>query len=264
MRFPYLPAIAVLTFLFAGCSMPSIALVPRVGQLDVEGDFSVSESAGGGALKVETSADEDELGLDDETVFQPRIDLDWDDFHIWINAMRPEYSGNGELTTDLTIFGQTFTAGTPVSSDWEFGYYTVSAVYDIIPTGDAVDIGIGAGVGMITWDVEIASRTAPLRRSTDDDLGFAFLTARVATEISRFALLGQISGASVDWDDEDISFFEVDLSGGYKIFDTKSCDGTVLAGYRFLNVDYEWEDGGSEVEVDADFYGPYLGFMLRF
>jgi hypothetical protein len=251
--------LALLALVTAGCATPEIGLVPRVGSLDIDGDFGTS--AGSGAFVSKSSASA--LGLDEETAFQPRVDLDWTDWHMSVNATQVEFSGDGTVQRTLNLPGQQFTAGTPVSTEWDFGLYTASLVYDLIPAED-IDIGFGAGVGLLDYDISAQSRTTSAKASTDDNLPFAYLTARVAREIGRFAFLAQVSGAGIDWDDEDISFFELDLSAAYRLFSTKKIEGSVMAGYRMISVDYEWEDGGSKVEADADFDGPYVGFILRF
>jgi hypothetical protein len=254
---PHAITLALLALAVLGCTTPEVGLVPRVGNLDIEGDFGTS--IGSGVLVSKTSASS--LGLDDETAFQPRIDLDWTDLHLSVNATNVEYSGDGVVQRTLNLPGLQLTGGTPVSTDWEFGLYTASLVYDIIPT-EAIDIGVGAGVGWLDYDITAESSSA--RSSTDDNLPFAYLTARIAKEIGRFAFLAQLSGAGVEWDDEDLSYYEFDLSAAFSLFETKKTEGSVLVGYRLIGVDYEWEDGGSKIEADAEFDGPYIGFMLRF
>lgn len=252
-------SITVLTLVTSGCSAPSVGLIPRVGAMDIDGDIGVTR--GGGIVKAKTSANA--LGLDEETVFQPRVDLDWTDVHVSINAMQPEFSGDGQVTATLNLPGRTITVGTPVSSDWELELYTASFVYDIIPT-ETIDIGIGAGIGMIGWDISLASKVGPARISGDDDLPFAFLAARIAKELGRFDFQAQINGAGVEYEDEDLSYFEVDVNAGYRFWESDSIDWTALVGYRHIGVDYEWEEGGGELDLDADFDGPYIGLMARF
>jgi hypothetical protein len=38
--------------------------------------------------------------------------------------------------------------------------------------------------------------------------------------------------------------------------------GHLMLGYRWLDLDLEYEDSGEEVELDATFQGPYLGLVL--
>ena len=40
--------------------------------------------------------------------------------------------------------------------------------------------------------------------------------------------------------------------------------GDLMIGYRYLLVQYEFEDRGGEVDIDLDFQGPFAGIAISF
>jgi len=250
---------SVILFLALGCSTPKISPMIRVAQLDISGDIDFK--AGGGILASSTSASQ--LGLDDETVIQPRVDLDWEKLHLGIEGFQADYDGNGTLSNTLNFGGNTIPFNSPVSSDWELDLYRAFLVYDLLPW-DFMDVGIGGGLGYIKYDAEIRSRLTGSWVVTDNDLPFAFLTARFNKEIDRFNLQALVSGIGVELDDEELSYFDAEAHAGFRLFSADNLEGSIMVGYRFINVVYEWDDKGRDLELDVDFKGPFVGFVLRF
>ena len=65
-------------------------------------------------------------------------------------------------------------------------------------------------------------------------------------------------------EDEKVSYYDGEVSLGYRLFDTEKWRGYITAGYRFIDLFYEYDDGGRDLEVDAGIGGPYLAFCLTF
>jgi hypothetical protein len=240
--------------ILSGCSTPRISPMLRVTELDIDGDVDFK---GGGIINSSTSASK--LGLDEETVLQPRVDLDWERSHLLVEGFQVEYDGSGVLNNSFTIGGNTIPFNTPVSSDWEFGFFRTAFTYDFFPI-EFFQLGLGGGLGMLTYDMEMRSQTSGARVFTDDDLFFAFLTARAYKEFGQFDALVLLSGLSADIDDDDMAYFDTEASVGYQLFGDENLNGRIMAGYRYINVVYEYSDKGRDVELDADFDGPFLGF----
>jgi hypothetical protein len=240
------------------CSTPKVSPMLRVASLDISGDLDFK---GGGIINSSTSASR--LGLDEETVFQPRVDLDWPRCHLSVEGFQADYDGTGTLNNTLTLGGITIPFNTPVSSDWELGFYRAVFTYDFFPI-EFFELGLGGGLGMLDYDLEMRSLSSASRISSDDDLYFAFLSVRAYKEFGKFDALAMVSGLSADIDDEDMSYFDTEASVGYQLFGDENLNGRLLAGYRFINVDYEYDDKGRDVELDADFDGPFIGFRLVF
>jgi hypothetical protein len=246
-------------FLAAGCSTPKITPMVRVAQLEIDGDLDFK--AGGGLLTSSTTASQ--LGLDDETVIQPRIDLDWEKLHLGVEGFQTHYEGDGTLSNTLNFGGNTIPFNAPVSSDWDLDLYRTFLVYDVLPW-DFMDVGIGGGLGYIKYDAKIRSQLTGAWVASDSDLPFAFLTARLNKDIDRFSLQALVSGVSADLEDDDLSYFDAEAQASFLLFSKDNLAGRIMVGYRFVKVVYEWEDNNRDVELDADFKGPFLGFALRF
>jgi hypothetical protein len=252
--------ILTLAEFISGCGIPTVSPMIRVGELDIDGDFNIT--GGGGALSA--ASDMNALGLDEETALQPRVDVDWGNLHLAVSGLWVDYTGDGAVRGTLELGGNIIPAGTPARTDLEMDFYTGYITYDLLPIDFLFDLGVGLGVGYLDYDLAIQSKTSPARISSDEDLPFGFLTARVAREIGRFEIVGMVSGLGVEFDDADISYYEVDAFAGFRLFGEGRIQGNLIAGYRAIGLDCEWDDQGRNLDADVDFQGPYIGFKLRF
>ena len=244
-----------------GCSRPVITPLIRVGPMDIEGKIGASPPGPGSAR-----ASADSMGLDkDRGVFQPRIDLDWDKLHASIEAFKAEYDGDGTATAAFDLgAGGGIEIGRPIRSDMAFTLFLAEATYEILPI-PFVDFSLGLGVGLLDYEIEIASKETPARIATDEDLPFAYLTARLGKQFNRFAIATLLRGIDIEYGDEDLSYYEFDVSGTYRLFEREGLlEAHLMVGYRKLFVDYEYDDQGAKVIADLDFDGPFLGAHVRF
>ena len=120
--------------------IPTARVVARIGNLNPDGDFEIQNKSD----NFESRLSADDL-VDDETVFQPRADLEWLGWHLTITGFDTEFSGDGTLNQEIRLGNQTISAGTPVRSDIDVGLYTSSLTFDLFP-GDWLELGVGAGV----------------------------------------------------------------------------------------------------------------------
>ena len=112
----------------ASCAFPDLRLYPRYGAMGLDGDI------GANATGVSSQASTDSLGIDDENVFQPRVDFDWDPMHIYAQGYQVEFEGEGtaESTFDFGD-GNGITIGDDVQTNLDLTVYTGSVVFDILP-----------------------------------------------------------------------------------------------------------------------------------
>lgn len=253
--------LALAAFLGA-CSTPHVTPAARGGVMYIDGDIAVNDS--GGRAGARSSADD--LGLDEEFAFQPKVDVDWGGIHVSANATWFDYSGNGTAEGALQFGNDEISADADVRTDLQAQLYEAYVVFDILPLGDLVDVGIGAGGGAIYYDLEFEAKGTSARIHIDDWLPLGFVIVRVAADLGAVKLLGTASGITFDYDDDDATFFELDLSGRYRLFgDEGPVEGHVILGFRYLYLDYEWSPSSGTLEIDdLALYGPYLGFDLRF
>lgn len=252
--------IVFVLLVLTGCEAPRVSPMIRVGTLDVDGDVDFTAGTG---VQVNSSTSADDLGLDAETIVNPRIDVDWDDLHLSAEGFQMEYEGDGILNGAVSWGNITINALTPVTSRWDLEMCRSHLTYDIL-SWDYLDIGVGGGGGLLKYDVEIRSKLADAWVGTDHDMPFGFLTLRAASEMEDFEALALVSGLGVSLEDEELSYLDAELNMGYRVFEADNCDGTVLVGYRFINLQYEYEQARRNVELNADFSGPFVGFRIRF
>lgn len=228
----------------------------------VDGDIAVNDS--GGRAGARSSADD--LGLDEEFAFQPKVDVDWGGIHASVNATWLDYSGDGTAEGAIRFGNNEISADADVRTDLQAQLYEGYVVFDILPLGDAVDVGIGAGVGAVYYDLEFEAKGTSARVSLDDWLPLGFVMVRVAADLGAVKLLGTAAGITFDVDEDDATFFEVDVSGRYRLFGEEGpVEGHVILGLRYLYIDYEWTPSEGTLHIDdLEVYGPYLGLDIRF
>jgi len=246
---------ALASTLLAACSIiPSVAVTPRYGQLTPSGHVAAADSGVG----ISGSADVEELGLDTDTVFQPRIDFGWGPLDVVGTYDAASYSGNGEAGADLDLGGTVITAGTPVSSDLDVTTINLIATFDFIPT-DLVDVGIGVGARSIDFDARIASATDTIESAESFVMPVA--AARAAVALGDFRVVAIGSGLTGEYDGIEGTILDLDFMASYQ-FDFVGFYWGIVGGYRYMKSDIEYEDDGSDVEADLTFDGPYFGLTI--
>lgn len=241
----------------SSCALPRIRASARLGQLDLDG--SIGASSSGSAIQSSASA----LGLDkDKAVPEARVDLDWLGVHVGLSQFGSRHEGRGTAQTTLSLGGgPSITAGTPVDSMLEVELTTARVTWDVIPTRFA-DIGIGFGVGYYDYEVDVRSLATISRVRSDESFPIAFLALRAASQIGPFEAVGNVGALDVDLGSDELSYYDVDLSVGYRFFKKLKAQGQVTLGYRMLMTDLKYSDRGGEVEADLEFSGPYLGLTF--
>ncbi len=255
-------ALFVVVLLGAGCSAPGGGrLLLRGGDLDIDGDVGVS--AGGGALT--SGSDAKALGIDESDIhFQPRVDLDWGEWHAILQGTQADYDGVGAAETTITRGGPPITVGTALDTEVDLDLYTVSVLYDLYSAGP-VELGVGIGGGYLDYSVSFAALSGALLVESESDYPLLYLTGRVAADMKLFEASLVANGVSFSYDDDDLSYYELDFAMSFhRMVFLESLPGTLAVGYRLVHVDYEYDDGLGKATLDADFSGPYVGLSFAF
>lgn len=256
-----LPLAAFGALLPAACSAPSVTLTPRIGEIEIDGDLRAIDTSGGPVI--DASTDVDDLGLDDETVFLPRADLDWGPMRLTVDVAQLDYEGEGTITGDIILDGVTIPAGDDVATDLALDFGSATLTWDVVPT-DLVDLGLGFGVVVARVDADITSQTSGDTASTDETAPIPVLAARAGVNFWRISVEGIARGMAVDFDDVDARFLEYDLAASVALVRSSTLDALLTLGYRAWDLDVEYEDDDSEVDLDLGFDGPYAGISIRF
>jgi hypothetical protein len=256
--------VSILAAVLAGavltaCSTPSVNLHTKVAYMDFQGDFG----AAGEKKKVSTTTDTDALGIEEEMVFLPRLDVDWDDLHLGVHLVSSRYDGKGTTESKLELGNNTIEADTPVSTALDLGYMTVDLVYDVLPT-DYVDVGVGLGLGVLWYDIELQSRLAPVRIDDSGTIPIGYLTVRAAKQLGPVSLLVKANWAAAELQFDDISYLELDGEIGYCFVDEGLFQASVFLGYRYINGSWEHDANDGTVDLDVTLTGPSLGLSFGF
>jgi len=247
----------LVVLLVAGCSGPQLDIMPRYGQFNVDGDFGATA---GGVVLTNTA---DEMGIeDDDGYVGARVDFKWGLPHLIISAQSTDHSGDGVLANDIDIDGTTITAGTAVATEFDLGLYNALLLFDILPT-DNFELGLGFGLSALDVDAEFSGGGSTI--TTDELLPVPVLALSGGVQFSRLELAALLSGMDVSIDNNDLSY--IDLEAFARLGLIRPDDRgrvSLLLGYRYLDIDLEYEDGSDNVVFDMTFDGPYLGLEVSF
>lgn len=244
--------------LCSACAAPYIAVEPRYGVMDLDGDIAVSS----GAITASNSLDA--LGLDDEEdAIGARVDARWLMPHLTVWGSQQDYEGDGTLDATLSQGGTTITAGTAVESELDLGMLNGVVTFDLFP-GDTIEAGIGLGVSL--FDVE-SKVTDPGVNSIDIDesLALPLIAGRLGAKFWRMEVEALLSGMALDVDGDDVTFHDLDLNARIRVLGSGDhATGHFVLGYRDVALDLDYDDGGDAVEANIELSGPYIGLRFRF
>ena len=242
----------------ASCSLPQLDIMPRYGQLTLDGEVGVS------ATGVTARANTDDMALgDDEEVYGLRADFKLGSPHLVVMGQESSHDGTGTLTAELSQGGITIPLGATVASDLDVGLFSGVLFFDILP-GDFWELGLGFGAGMIDLDAtfeEVGGLGGII--TTDEtfyvplvavDAGLQFGNLELAALVQGMELIYQGDGGRyVDSD----AFLRWRFLGG-----SKHLRVSLVGGYRYILLDVVYEDGSTDVEVDVSLSGPYAGLEI--
>jgi hypothetical protein len=262
----FIPACLALfaILILQACSAPKkVRLVARVGTLAIDGDLgahSKGRDVGGKVSVGKLGLDDD----DDEIRVLPRLDLDWEKLHLSIEGFTADYSGSGITTDDLAAGGIIIPDGVSLRSSLDAWLLRGTLVYDIFAR-EHFRFGLGGGAGVVHYEVGLDPSAGSRKLSFDDTLPFPYLSAFITVPIANFEFSALVSGFSLEISDYDFTFVDVDPIVSYLLYAPNDKLALRLAGgYRFLLVDYEFDDEYGRILTDLTFRGPHAGLMFDY
>jgi outer membrane protein len=218
--------------------------------LNPEGDFAVTDDGLTG-----TSVDmDDDLDFDDSDDYYMEAALQFGDFRLFAAYQPVGFSGEGVLTDSIRFNGQTFAAGSPVSSDVDLDIYEAGLAWHMVNIDDLpVRVQLGPELAVKYIDATLDMKSGVIEESASAEVPLPTIGLRGRVAISDFLGVAgragymEYSGNSFTDLDAQVEFSPVPLVG-------------LFAGYRYLDIDLDEDD----VMVDASFSGPYAGAMIRF
>jgi len=247
-----------LTLLAAACTAPRVRLIPRYASLEVEGTVEIEPRSSPVNLK----NDLDDLGINDpEDAFLPRVDLDWERFHVIALGYDVDWRGDGVAEADLELGnGEIITVGTPVTSEIDYSITTANFFYDFFPRLP-FELGLGIGVGFLDYDVSVEDRAGSAEVSTSEELPFGCLAMRIAKPIGNFELNLFLQGVEFEYDDDEYLYWGGEAAVIYE-FSSKRVGVGAMLGYSFQHVELTYTSHGTTTEAKADLSGPFVGLIL--
>lgn len=241
------------------CTAPAVYITPRVSKLDIAGDIGVQMGS-----SVSGQASVDSLGLeDDSSVLGGRVDL-LAVGHWTISAQQSNHDGEGFADATISQGSVTINPGDPVKSEIDFGVYSGAWTFDLVP-GDTIEVGIGLGVTVLDFDASFTDQLTSQTIQTDETVPVPNLVGRVGANLGPVEVSGLVNWIDLGYKDTNASFLDIDAMARLRIFgDSNRFSGHVAAGYRFVDVQAEYEDSGDSVDVDVEFSGPWIGLSVSF
>ncbi len=241
-----------------GCGLPTLQGGVRYGTFEPTGDFGISSSG------VVAQSDVEDAGFDrDDSVPSATIDFKWGAPHFTLSALQASFEGNGRLDAEVSQGGNTIPAGANVRSEMDLDIYSGIVTFDLLPS--SFELGIGGGVTAFDLDASIRDRDTGIEVSTDEIAPIPVVALRAGVEFGDFALSGLVSGMDIDVNDVDVAFYDVDVYARWRfIGGNKRVRGSLLAGWRQIGADFDYEDSNDDVEGDLTMFGPYIGLEIAF
>jgi len=243
--------------LTTGCAIPQLDVTPRYGQLSLEGSF------GADAGDVTATASLEDAGLDDdEGIPGLRADLKFGSPHLVLSAGRASWSGTGTVDATLNAGGMTIPAGATVDSDLDLDLYSGLLLWDVFP-GKTVEVAIGFGATVFDFDLAMADQGSGMEISSAETLPVPVLAANVGVQLGGIELAALVSGFSLSLDDNEGRFVDADVFARWHVLGGKNhVRSSLILGWRQVDLDVEYEDGGDAFEAEVTLSGPYLGLEI--
>jgi len=199
---------------------------------------------------------ENDLNLDDSKDLTAEIALQWGNSRLSLNYLPIEFSGIGTLTVNGTFNGQAFSINDRVESEISIDLYDLGYTYYLINMDDVptrFQLGLELAVKVADAKVSINDQTQGFVESESGTAPIPTIGARTRIALADFVgLSGRIGYLGYDGNhfldaDVQIEFSPVPMFGAY-------------AGYRYFDLVVD----ESDIYIDTQFSGPYVGLMARF
>lgn len=251
--------LVALSLVLGACSAPSARVIPRFGQFDVDGDIGVQQGT-----SVNAKASVDALGLEkDDSVIGVRVDAQLRR-HWTFSFQDSTHDGDGVADATLSQGGVTINVGDPVSSEFDLGLYQAAVTWDLLPT-DTAELGIGLGITGLDVKAKITETVGNQSVDTDELVAVPVLAGRFGVALGPVDVSGLLGWISVDYSGDEVSFLDFDGMASVRLLgDGDRLAGWIAVGYRYVDAEIAYDDGGDAVDAQIDFSGPWIGLMLSF
>ena len=239
--------------LFTACATPTVELctdsVVPVAQGSIRGD---SAALGG-------RASFGELGVEDvERVgSSPRIDIRGT---LSFGYMPATYAGEGTLSADLQLGGETFERNSGVSTVMGADFMTARWTHELVNTAP-MKVGVGVGFCGLGLKMKVQELDGSGEGEFDELIPLPMAVAKLEGDLGSLDFeasygLHETSGVGGERRLQDL---DARLS-----MDIKGSAGSLVFGYREVRLDGTRSGSGESAALDVAFGGPYLGLSVGF
>lgn len=252
MRIHSLMAVVALATL-PSCYQFAVSAHAGFAQYAVEGDLGYVDGASA------TSVDQDvesAFGLgDDQGIPVGRIAIDTGVPVLSVSGFMFDEQGQGVLQGN---FGNAFTAGLPVNSDFELT--NAKAAYAFQIGMGPVSISPGIGVDYFDLKLELRDQFGFGRETLELQAPVPIAFLRGEVDLGVVSLLAEGGYMSVDVEDVEVSL--LDIEAMLMVKPTAMLD--LFVGYRMIEFEGEGEIDGDRTDADFQLGGFMIGGGLRF
>lgn len=238
-----------LSLLAVGCATPSTSVTPILGSLSLGGSIGAGSSGG------ERATGFNGLGLDTyEAAPGVKAQLGLLGGLLSVSAIQSEYEGSGTTEGALQVGDQSIDAGTDVNSELDLLLARALFTWNLMPLGP-VEFGIGFGASVIDLDLTMTEQATGNELRTEEALPVPLLAARASWKWGPVRMRAELSGITYTLDGDQTQVFDGDLESAVTLYESS----LLVVGYRWVDIEAEYEDRGDTVEADLELSGFYFG-----
>ncbi|MEM9800294.1 MAG: hypothetical protein AAGA20_08210 [Planctomycetota bacterium] len=243
------------TLALASCSGPSVSVAPFIANVGLQGDLAITDDGGSNA-----DSSFDDLGLgDNEAVFGGLVRFGFGGGELSISGYSVGFEGEGTVDGDLVYEGTVISANTDVATELDLDTARALFTWDIIPIR-GVELGIGIGATLLDLEINIQELGSSNRIDTDQLFPVPLIAVRAAWTWGPVELRADAGGLVFEYDDAEAAVFDVGLSGAVDFLGI----GDLVVGYKFMDIDAEYEDDATFIDADLELSGWYGGLRFGF
>ncbi|MDT8419685.1 MAG: hypothetical protein RQ754_04585 [Desulfuromonadales bacterium] len=241
-------AVALLVFSAAAAFADEMVSL-KVGYQTLSPGGTFSGDSGG----LETSIDmDDDIDFDDSQEVTAEIALQLGNSRLSFNYLPISFAGTG--VGDFTFNGQDFSGS--VKGDVSADIYDISYSYNLLNLDDLptrLQLGFEVAVKIIEGEASLSETSTTVEESVSGTAPIPTLGLRTRVALADFiGLIGRVGYMEYD----DNSFVDAEAQLEFSPFPMTG----IYAGYRIFDL----EVNESDLLLDVDFSGPYLGVFARF
>jgi len=205
------------------------------------------------------AATADSLGLDSSSEPQAVIGARWKRLNINFVYLPSKFSGDGVLVQGLDFgSGPVIGTTTPISSNIEVTMTLANIEYLVLNRSD-MDLGFGVGLGRVDLNIMMTPQTGS-DVNISGDVPFGYISGSFVKRWGKIALNLGLQGLSVSQSSTSVAYKSMNIAGAYRFSQQDRLGLDVLAGYRYVDFDYAFDDDntGSRSSTNFELTGPYV------